>query len=128
MGSLKLQFLPFEEVSKLSLDAKVERLLSIVKANKILLMQGRLTPEEEAKVIQKTMESITKKFRGIELCIVHPEFKESSIFDHARKFLVDKIAGNSQGITIIGPASIVKKIERDPEKIELLTKEIKRRS
>lgn len=127
MAGLKLRFIPFEEVSHLSSDAKIEKLLGIVKQNKIVLMQGRLVPEEEAAMIQKTMESITKKFRGIELCIVHPEFKESNLLGQARKFLVDKLAGDSQGVTIIGPANIVKRIERDPEKIELLTREIKGR-
>ncbi len=124
---LTLKFIPYEEISHLSMDAKIEKLLEIVKQNKIILMQGRLTPEEETYLIQRTMESINKKFKGVELCIVHPQFKEKGVLKQLRNFFINALAGNSQGITIIGPATIVKKIERDPEKIELLTKELKKK-
>ena len=37
------------------------------------------------------------------------------------------LLGNRQGLTIIGPASIVKEIKQDPDKIQLLTKDVRRR-
>ena len=33
------------------------------------------------------------------------------------------LLGDREGLTIIGPASVVKKIEKNPDKIELFTKE-----
>ena len=33
------------------------------------------------------------------------------------------LLGDRQGLTVIGPATIVKEIKKDPNKIELLTKE-----
>jgi hypothetical protein len=35
------------------------------------------------------------------------------------------LLGDRQGMTIIGPASIVKKIEKNPDKIELFTNDSK---
>ena len=37
--------------------------------------------------------------------------------------MIKWVLGNKQGLTVIGPASVVKKIKKDPNKIELLTKE-----
>ena len=44
----------------MSLRMIIKYLLNIVKENKIVLMQGRLNPEEETKLIQETMSSIKK--------------------------------------------------------------------
>jgi hypothetical protein len=38
------------------------------------------------------------------------------------------LLGNREGVTIIGPASIVKEIKRDPNKVELLTNYIPKKS
>jgi hypothetical protein len=40
--------------------------------------------------------------------------------------MVSMLMGNRQGMTIIGPASIVKQIKQDPEKIQVFT-DVKRR-
>ena len=37
------------------------------------------------------------------------------------------LLGDRQGMTIIGPANVVKKIEQNPNKIELFTKETRKR-
>ena len=40
---------------------------------------------------------------------------------------INMFLGETQGLTIIGPSSIVKSIKKDPNKIELLTKEARKR-
>ena len=37
------------------------------------------------------------------------------------------LLGDREGITIIGPASVVKEIRRDPNKIQLFTFDLKRK-
>jgi hypothetical protein len=86
-------------------------------------MQGRLRPEEEAGLIQKTMEQIDKDFRGIEVCTVYPEESKLESLKQIRNEMFKLLLGNRDGITIIGPASVVKEIRRDPNKIQLLTLE-----
>jgi len=119
---LTLQFIPYEEISRLDSDNRIKKLLKIVRENKIVVMQGRLKPFEETELIQKTMEGVNSKFKGIELCTIYPSDKKkmNNIF---KRFVINAFMGERGGITIIGPATIVKEIKRDPNKIELFTKE-----
>jgi len=73
---LTLQFVPYSEVEALPQESKVKKLVEIAKENKIVIMEGRLTPEEERMLIQKTMEAISKNFKGIEFCNVNPSKKK----------------------------------------------------
>lgn len=84
-------------------------------------MQGRLKPEEETQLIQQTMEEISKKFKGIEICTIFPEDKKLDFGTKIKSEMLKMILGNREGITIIGPATIIKEIKRDPNKIQLLT-------
>jgi len=121
---LTLQFVPYMELASLNSDRKIQKLLNIVKTNKIVLMQGRLKPEEETELIQKTMELVDKEFKGIELCTIYPESKEKKVWSQVRSTLIKVLIGGRDGFTIIGPASIVKEIRRNPGKIELLTQNL----
>ncbi|MFH1637786.1 MAG: DUF2073 domain-containing protein [Candidatus Woesearchaeota archaeon] len=119
---LTLQFVPYHEISPLTSAERVDKLLDIVKKNKIVLMQGKLKPSEETSLIQKTMENVSKDFKGIELCTISSEKAERNVVQQMKSALAKVLLGGNEGITIIGPASIVKEIKRNPDKIELLTK------
>ncbi|MBI4154124.1 DUF2073 domain-containing protein [Candidatus Woesearchaeota archaeon] len=119
---ITLQFVPYHEISGLSSERRVNKLLDMVKKNKIVVMQGRLKPNEETSLIQKTMELVSKEFKGIELCTVFPESSDNKLFHQLRLLLLKfLVGGGSEGMTIIGPATIVKEIKRNPDKVELLT-------
>lgn len=120
------QFIPYQDIETLSSAKRVNKLLNIVKENKIVLMEGRLTKEEEADLIEITMEEITPKFKGIELSVIYPDKNKLTPFQKVKGSLATVLLGDRQGVTIIGPASIVKKIEQNPNKIELFTQESKR--
>ena len=63
-----------------------------------------------------------KNFKGIELAVIGSD-GNSGFFGKFRTNLVNAIAGGDIGaITIVGPATIVKEIKRNPKKIELLLK------
>ncbi len=119
--SLTLQFIPYQEIDGLSSKERIKKLLAVAKQNKIVLMEGRLTPEEEGSLIQKTMESIDKKFKGIELAVLYPDAGNQEFLGKLKSRLVNLLQGNRAGLTIIGPASVVKEIKQDPDKIQLLT-------
>ncbi|MBI3033338.1 DUF2073 domain-containing protein [Candidatus Woesearchaeota archaeon] len=119
---LTLQFVPYHEIESLSSSKRVSKLLDIVKLNKILLLEGRLTREEEADLIKKTMQDISNTFKGIELGVVYPNYKDANLLGKLKYQMINTLLGNRIGLTIIGPASIVKEIKQDPNKIELLTK------
>ena len=122
-----LQFMPYTEIEALSSVGRIRKLLNIAKQNKIVLLQGRLRKDEETELIKATMEEINKEFKGIELAVINPKQEELSGLNRIKNDFMDMIIGDRSGMTIIGPASIVKSIKKDPDKIELLTKERKRK-
>lgn len=119
-----LRILPYSEIEHLSSLGRIRKILNIAKENKIVLMQGRLKKEEETELIKTTMEEIDKTFKGIELAVIYPnENKDISLLDSLKNSIINKLLGDRQGLTIVGPATIVKQIKKDPKKIELLTQE-----
>ncbi|MBS3086478.1 DUF2073 domain-containing protein [Candidatus Pacearchaeota archaeon] len=127
LGKIKgfsIQFLPYSEIRGLTSAQRIKKILDIVLANNILLIQGRLEADEESRLIEDTMAMIKhlKNFKGIELAVIGGNDKEG-IFGKMRTGLVKAIAGGDLGaVTIVGPATIVKEIKRNPKKIELLLK------
>lgn len=122
MAGLTLQFVPFNQIADMGSAMRVKKLIDIVKQNKIVLLEGRLKSEEEKDIIAITMEEISKKFKGIELAVINPEAKDAAMLTKLRIGLMNAIWKNRTGLTIIGPASVVKEIKQNPDKIELLTK------
>ena len=124
-----LQFIPYSDIENLSSLGKIRKLLNIAKENKIVLLQGKLKKEEETELIKVTMEEINKEFRGIELAVINPTTKAKDLtgFQKFKNNVIGALLGDRQGMTVIGPASVVKSIRKDPNKIELYTKE-KRKS
>jgi len=121
VNTLTLQYVPFQEIEGLSSERRIVKLLNAVKKNKVVLMQGRLKPEEEAGLIEKTMEEVNKEFKGIELCTIYPERESKKTSKQLKQFFVKFLIGDRDGLTIIGPATVIKEIKRNPDKIELLT-------
>lgn len=121
------QFVPYHDVEQLTSAKRINKLLNIVKDDKIVIMEGRLKKEEEADLIEITMEEISSKFKGIELSVVYPDQRKQDPMRRMKGAFANILLGDRQGLTIIGPASIVKKIEQNPNKIELFTKEVSRR-
>jgi len=97
-------------------------LVGIVKEEKIVLLEGRLHRKEEAELIKRTMEEISSTFKGIELAVVYPRGKSADLFRKLKERVVTFLLGDRQGFTIIGPATIVKEIKKDPDKIQLYLK------
>lgn len=123
MTMLTLQFVPYAEIEPLNSVERISKLLKAVKESKIVLLEGRLKPHEEAELIQKTMEEIDDTFKGIELSVIYRESKDDPLLKRVRTQLINLLLGSRHGLTIIGPASIVKKIKQDPDKIQLFTEE-----
>jgi hypothetical protein len=127
LGRIKgfsIQFLPFSEIRNLSSDERIKKILGIILDNNILILQGRLTAGEEARLIGDTMAMIghVKNFKGIELAVISGNEREG-FFGKLGKGIANALAGGDfSAMTIIGPASIVKEMKRNPKKIELLLK------
>jgi hypothetical protein len=119
---LSLQLIPHSEIEKMGSSERIKKILSLVVENKIVMIQGRLKSDEEARLIEDTMVMVdhVKNFKGIELAVIEPDNGERGLWQKLKAGLAKKLTGDSSSLTIVGPSSIVKEIKRDPKKIELL--------
>jgi len=118
-----LQLVPYGEIAALSSIGRIRKLLNLAKESKIVLLQGRLEKEEEIELIKATMEEINKEFKGIELAVVNPNISSKmGFFQKMKNNVANGLLGNRSGLTVIGPASVVKEMKKDPNKIELMMK------
>src|SRR3989338_6917754 len=124
---LTLQYQPHHEFAYLEIDDKLKRILKAVKEDKILIIEGRLKPLEESELIKRTMEEINKKFKGIEIASFDYDFKNLELWDKVKKNLAYMLLRRRSGLTIVGPATVVREIKKDPNKIELFTMDKKRK-
>lgn len=125
IGKIKgfsINFLPYSEIRDLSSNERIRKILNVVLGNSILVLQGRLRDEEEARLIGDTMAMIDhlKGFKGIELAVISGNDNQSFLSKIKNSFANALAGGDLGAITIIGPATIVKEIKRNPKKIELL--------
>lgn len=113
---LRLKLIPYEKLKK----KDYSDLLKDLEEGTIILVDAKLTPAEEAGIIEETMKIISDKFSGIELSSIEmSKLKGTKGIDRFKNMLVERILGKRRGLTIIGPAKIVRKIEKNPEDLLL---------
>lgn len=122
-SGLTLSFITYSEIAKLNAVARIKKILDIVLKNRIVILQGRLDATEEASLIQSTMALVgkIKGFKGVELAVINPG-QNQGFFDQLKLGLARALVGQRDALTIIGPATIIKEIKKDPSKIELMLK------
>jgi len=118
---LTLHFMPYSEIAGLESVERIKKLLKIILNNKVVILQGRLTSDEETRLIEDTMIMIgnIKGFKGVELAVI----EQGSNLGVMQKFkfgLAKAITGQQNALTIIGPATIVKEMKKDPKKLEVM--------
>jgi|TARA_B100001971_G_scaffold135395_1_gene125066 hypothetical protein len=121
-GDLTIHFMPFSEISKEGTIGRIKKIMGIILDHKIIILQGRLKPDEEARLIENSMTLIgnIKGFQGIEIAAISGDNEYEGLFHKVRHNLARILIGEQDAITIIGPASVVKDIKKDPKKIELM--------
>lgn len=119
---LSLHVIPFSEVHDMKIAERVKKILNLVLGNKIVILHGRLRSEEEARLIEDTMAMVDhiKGFKGIELAVIEPNMKNENLLVQMKHGIAKRLVGDNTALTVIGPASVIKEIKRDPKKIELL--------
>lgn len=124
INGLTFEFMPYSEIRYLDSSERIKKLLAIVLNNRIIILQGRLRPEEETRLIEDTMAMIehVKNFKGIELAVIGSSDNNSSFGSKIGQGFAKMLVGDTAAMTLIGPASIVKEIKRNPRKIELMLK------
>lgn len=115
MKKLKIKMVPYEKIKSEGL----KNLISILEEGSIILTDAKLTAKEEADLIEETMKNVSDKFAGIEMSSLDLSKSKANGIEKFRGALAEKITGKKRGLTIIGPARIVRKIEKNPEELLL---------
>lgn len=119
--NLKIKFVPYEKYKK----GGIKALMKDLRQETIVLIDAKLTAEEEAKIIEETMKRINSNsnaFIGIELSSIDfTNNKNANSLDWIKNVLIQTIIGKKRGMTIIGPAKIVRRIDKNPQELLLYT-------
>lgn len=113
--NLKIKFLPYEKIKDLN------GILKELQKDTIIMIDAKLSIEEETEIIKETMKRISKKFTGVELSSLSLSDyeKEETILKKFRNRFIEKMIGKKRGITVVGPAKIIKRIKKNPEDLLL---------
>lgn len=120
LRGLSIHIMPYSEIRELTITERVKKILNLILGNRVVILQGRLRPEEEIRLIEDTMAMVDhiKSFKGIELAVVDAN-KDEGFFLRMRRGIARGLTGESSSLTVIGPANVVKEIKKDPSKIEV---------
>ena len=111
---LKIKYMPYEKLK----EQKFNGIVKDLRHNTIIMIDAKLSAKEEAQIIAETMRNVSDDFSGIEFGSL--DFSEGSgNLSKIKMALVEKIIGKKRGVTIIGPASIVRKIKKNPKELLL---------
>jgi len=114
--NLKIKFVPYEKFRENTLS----KFLKDLQDNTIVLIDAKLTADEEASLIKETMEKVSNHFSGIELnSLEFANGKKMSNFNKVKNMMIERIIGKKRGLTIIGPAKTVRQIRKNPEELLL---------
>ncbi|ADP77511.1 conserved hypothetical protein [Methanothermus fervidus DSM 2088] len=110
---LKMDFLSRELLNKKTSMEKISMILEKVKNGNILVIEGGLSPTEEAELIETTMREIdTENFIGIDI----------QKFEKNKKSFLGFSSKKDVKFTIIGPANIMKTVKRKPNFLSIVAK------
>lgn len=114
--NLKIRFVPYERFRENHLGSMLEKMHD----NTIILIDAKLTADEEANLIKETMKKVSGSFSGIELNSLElTNGKNLTNFDKLKNMVIERIVGKKRGLTIIGPARTVRQIRKNPEELLL---------
>lgn len=115
---LTIQYLPYHQISLLNSNERLQLILSLLRDNKIVIIDGRLSSSDEALLIRETMNNFDETFNGIELAVMRDN-KALDWLSRIKHYIAKRLIGDRSGITFIGPAKIISELRQHPENIEL---------
>jgi len=111
MNGLKMDFLSSDALSTHTSMEKISMIVERVKGGNLGVIEGGLRPEEEAELIETTMREIDiENFMGIDIYTLEKDKK--ALFGISKKKAV--------GLTIIGPANIMKDVNKQSNFLSMI--------
>jgi hypothetical protein len=131
---IKMDFISSSMLNGKTGKKKINFILSKVKDGSILVMDGVLKPDEEVDLIKETMRRVDDGFPGIEICSLKKQAKGWQQFfdvlsersEKVQDYIWRGITGKpiakdlKTGLTLIGPAKIIKDVKKNPDSFSVL--------
>ncbi len=115
-----VQILSYDLLKKFDSEKKLDKILGVVKKGDVVLLEGRLTPNEETNLMTHALKNISGKFPGIEIAFL--ESSTSTLLEKIKNNVLKVLIGNRIGLTVVGPSKVIKEIKMNPDKLEILFK------
>ncbi len=121
-GGLDMDFISMKTLSSLSVEKRINTILSKVKEGHMVVLDQALDADEEAKLVTATMKGIKGEFTGIEFCTLPST--NNTLYNFFAKIaeIVLKKAVAKPGLTFVGPSYRIEKIKKDPNAFYVSTK------
>ena len=116
-----VQVLSYDLMKSLKSSERISKILEIVKKGDIVMLEGRMSSEEEGVLISKALANVKGKFTGVEIAYLDSKVEDGFI-EKFRGQLLKVLAKDRLGITVIGPSKLIKEVKMDPQKLEILFK------
>ncbi|MEM7821238.1 MAG: DUF2073 domain-containing protein [Candidatus Aenigmatarchaeota archaeon] len=134
LKKLRLDFVSSSVLEGKTKEKRINFILNKVKDGSVLVTDAVLHPEEEMDLIKETMRRVDDGFPGIEVCSLKKErrgiqFLIENINEQRYKLIrfIENLTGKKNwkpnlktGITLIGPAKIIKRIKKNPDSFSVL--------
>ena len=115
---LKIKFVPYEKFKRDGFKTFMKDL----QQRTIVLIDAKLSADEEAGIIEETMRKVSGRFTGIELNSLELAAGGSITgMDRFKNVMIERMIGKKRGLTIIGPSKVVREIRKNPEELLLYT-------
>ena len=106
-------------ISQLETSKKIDKIYSMVKSGNLVVLEGRLTTEEEMMLTSKSLKHVSDKFSGIDIAFLNAK-NEGNRFERLKFKLAMYLLRYEIGITVIGPSKKVKELKMNPDQIDIL--------
>ena len=83
---LTIHFMPYSEIAREDILGRIKKIMGIILQQKIIILQGKLKPEEETRLIENSMTLIGNipNFAGIEIATISGENEHKTVFNRLR--------------------------------------------
>ncbi|MCX8200063.1 MAG: DUF2073 domain-containing protein [Candidatus Micrarchaeota archaeon] len=115
MPDIRIEFVSSAVLRDMESAKRIEYLLRVIKRGCLIVLEERLGPDEERLLIEETMNLVNDKFTGIEISSLG-----ASSTSQWKERIIRMLGGKTSGLTVIGPAKMIKEIKNDRSKINLL--------
>lgn len=115
-GGVQIDLISRERMASMATMEKIRMILDGVHEGNIVILEAGLSPDEESKLIEVTMNEISPdEFNGIEI----ETYPRS---DTANSSFLDRLMGREQTskLTVIGPANRIETLHKDRNLISAL--------